>query len=100
MHDIDYTSIDNIGVSIEWIIPTVGIVRGGVDWVWGDAYQFVCVVIVNNLDQDAVIKSYLGFYNSKVRKCIMRLCKNVGIKKFTFERMNQKTRRQKEIKVT
>ena len=97
MIDIDYTCIGSFGASAEWVHSEIGFIRGGADWIWGDPYQFTCMVIVTG--KTAEIKGFLGLYNKTIRSIIKTLLKNKGITKIVYERRNQRNTRIKSITI-
>lgn len=82
---MNHYSFCGYGANVEWIAPSIGIVRGGNGFSFGNKYTFVCVIVL--CGETAVIKGYLGVYDRRIRKCLKTLLVKHGVKSLKYERI-------------
>lgn len=80
---------------LEWINKHTGIIRGGPNYEYGDAYSFVAFIF--NLNNQWFIKGFHGEYNLAIRRAINTLLNDNGIARVKYERLNMKKKRRKSI---
>ena len=79
-----------MSVDLEWLQGKTGIIRWGDEFEkYGDPYEFVVIVEMDNDDNSAELKSAVGRISTKGRREIFHILKENGIKKVRWERKNK-----------